>query len=274
MTMRRLLLPAVVTLTTLTGCSAMNATRSSQNPYEHTLFYEKYLNPAASPLDAQIARTLAGLRKSPNSAMLHNELGQELVAKGFAKDAESEFERSVNADSHFYPAWYNLGLVRMSRGDWTGARFAFGRTVHYKPGHSVALFQLGLMEEQRHNIDDAIDYYAKAFSINHTLLDVRVNPRILDSKLIDLALIRMYPKEHARGSMQFQGAPAGYLRQSDASAPSPLEAPSPQPSGRDIVTPSAPLTNPAQQAPAPTPGQPVLAPPKPAAPPQPPTNGH
>lgn len=268
---KRSLFLTAFTLIAVAGCSSMHGSHSSKNPYDRTLFYEKYLNPSASPLDAQIARTLADLRKTPNSAALHNELGQALVAKAFPKDAESEFERSVNADSHFYPAWYNLGLVRMSRGDWSGARFAFGRTVHYKPGHSVALFQLGLMEEQRHNVEDAIDYYAKAFAINHSLLDVRVNPRILDSRLIDLALIRMYPNEHARGSMQFQGAPSGYLRQPAASSPAPLEAPSPQPSGRDIVTPSAPLTNPAQQAPAPTPGQPAVAAPRPAAPPQPPT---
>ena len=269
--MKRSLLLAALTLVAAAGCSAMRGSHASKNPYDRTLFYEKYLNPAASPLDAQIARTLADLRRTPNSAALHNELGQELVAKAFPKDAETEFERAVNADSHFYPAWYNLGLVRMSRGDWTGARFAFGRTVHYKPGHSVALFQIGMMEEQRHHVENAIEYYAKAFAINHSLLDVRVNPRILDSKLIDLALIRMYPNEHARGSMQFQGTPSGYLRQPDASAPPPLEAPSRQPSGRDIVTPSAPLTNPAQQAPAPTPGQPAVAAPRPAAPPQPAT---
>ena len=274
MTMKRTLPLVAFTLLILAGCSAMTGRRShsSQSPYDRTLFYEKYLNPPASPLDAQIARTLKDLRSNPGSAALHNELGQLLVSKGFPKDAETEFERSVNADSHFYSGWYNLGLVRMSRGDWTGARFAFGRTVHYKPGHSAALFQLGLMEEQRHNVDDAVDYYAKAFAINHSLLDVRVNPRILDSKLIDLALIRMYPKEHARGSMQFQAAPSGDLqRHPDASAPSPLEAPSPQPSGRDIVTPSAPLTNQAQQTPAPTPGQRPAPAPQPATPPQPST---
>ena len=282
MTMKRTLPLVAFTLLVLAGCSASPSTMTStmpgrgshsQNAYDRTQFYEKYLNPQASPLDAQIARTLGDLRSTPNSATLHNELGQGLVAKGFPKDAEKEFERSVNSDSHFYPAWYNLGLVRMSRGDWTGARFAFGRTVHYKPGHSVALFQLGLMEEQRHNVEDAVDYYAKAFAINHSLLDVRVNPRILDSKLIDLALIRMYPKEHARGTMQFQGTPWGYAwLNANASAPATLESPSPQPSGRDIVTPSAPLTNPAQQAPAPTPGQPPVPAPKPAAPPQPTTS--
>jgi len=47
----------------------------------------------------------------------------------------------------------------------------------------------------------AIDYYAKAFQINHSLLDVRVNPRILDSKLVAIALLRPIQNDHARQSM-------------------------------------------------------------------------
>jgi tetratricopeptide (TPR) repeat protein len=199
---------------------------------------------------------LNALQANPRSASLHNTLGQLLLQKGFPKDAETEFERSVNADPHFYPAWYNLGLVRMSRGDLIGSHFAFSRTVHYKPGHSAALFQLGLMEEKRNHQRAAIDYYAKAFLINHSLLDVRVNPRILDSKLVDLALLKAYPNEHSRESMAFQPAPPGYIQQG-------LEAPSTQPSAQQIVTPSLPLTDPSQQGTAPS--QPA---PQPAKPPR------
>lgn len=204
--MKRLLLLAA--LVTLAACKSAS---HDQNPYDHP-FYQKYLN-TGSPLDAQITRTTDDLRANPRSATLHNTLGQMLLQKGFPKDAETEFERSVNADSHFYPGWYNLGLIRMSRGNWVGAHFAFSRTVHYKPGHSAALFQLGLMEEKRNHQRAAIDYYAKAFSINHALLDVRVNPRILDSKLVDVALLKAYPTETARESMSFQPTPPGYVQQ-------------------------------------------------------------
>lgn len=241
--MKRFLLLASAALM-LFGCAAIR--NHGKNPYERTLFIERYLDPA-NPLDAQIQRTLKDLRANPRSASLHNELGQLLRQKGFPKDAEVEFERAVNADSSFYPAWYNLGLLRQARGDYTGARFAYRRTLHYKKGHSAALFQLGLMEEQRHNTEAAVEYYAKAFSINHALLDVRVNPRIVDSKLVDLALLRLYPNEHARESMQFQPTPPGYAQRS-------LEpAPSPQAPAQAIVPPAAPVTNPAQQTPPPKP---------------------
>ena len=260
---RSLAVLAAAALTLVAGCAdlkKLELPHRNANPYEKPLFVEKYLDPA-NPLDAQIQRSIDALRARPDSAALHNQLGQLLVQKGFPKDAETEFERAVNADGHFYPAWYNLGLLRMSRGNIAGARVAFSQTIRYKPGHSQALFQMGLMEERRGNNDAAIDYYAKAININHALLDVRVNPRILDTKLVDLALMRLYPREHARESMKFIGTPPGY-----AAMQTP-QAPSTQPAAQQIVPPSAPVTDPAAQTPPPNPGQPPLPQPQPAKPP-------
>jgi tetratricopeptide (TPR) repeat protein len=244
MNMKRLLSVAAAALT-LAGCAALqNIHHRTDNPYQQRLFVEKYLDPANSALDAQIARTIDALRALPNSAELHNQLGQLLVQKGFPKDAETEFERAVNSDRHFYPAWYNLGLLRMARGNTAGAHVAFLSTVHEKPGHSQALFQLGLMEEQSGHIDSALDYYAKAYSINHALLDVRVNPRILDTKLVDLTLLRLYAKTHARDSMRFLNTPPGYTQQTlTQPADSQASAAQPAPSAT-TPTPSTNMSQP------------------------------
>jgi tetratricopeptide (TPR) repeat protein len=233
---------AALAAVTLTGCSSINNLYPSSNPYEKKIFYEKYLT-ATDPLDLRISQSIAALRNDPKNPGLHNELGQLLRVKGFPKDAETEFERAINSDSDYYPAWYNLGLLREARGNYSGARFAFSRAVRSKPGHSEALFALGLMEEQRHNTQAAIDHYAKAIGINHSLLDVRVNPRIVDTKLIQLVLLRLYPTTHARQAMIFQQTPSGYA------IPVQVQAPSPQPTAPEIVTPSAPVTDPSQQAP-------------------------
>lgn len=234
--MKRLLPLAAVLL--VAGCSLID--RNDDHPYENP-FYAKYLN-TGSALDAQIARTLAALRENPDSPSLHNDLGQMLVDKGFPKDAAREFERAVDADSDFYPAWYNLGLVRAAAGDNVGARRAFYRTVHYKPGHAAALFQLGLIEEKRKNVDKAVDLYAKAYGINRALLDVAVNPRILDSQLTHMALLKLYPKTHTKQSMTFNPTPAAATE----AAP---QAPSPQPAPANIVTPAPPATDPGAQRP-------------------------
>jgi tetratricopeptide (TPR) repeat protein len=243
MTMKRILLIAAATLATF-GCAEL-AQRFDRdtNAYENP-FYAKYLNTGA-PVDGQITRTLDALRKNPDSPELHNRLGSLLVQKGFPKDAEVEFERAVNADGGFYPAWYNLGLVRSSRGDELGARRAFSRAVANKPGHAAALFQLGLIEEKRYNTDKAVKLYAKAFGINPSLMDVDVNPRIVDTKLIHLALLEMYPTAHHRQSMQFQGTPTGY--RAPATAKTPPDAPSKVPAPSQIITPAPPPTDPSQQ---------------------------
>ena len=243
--MRRVLVVFAAALT-LAGCASLH--HRNRNPYANRLFIEQFLD-RRNPLDAQIEDTIAALRENPNSAPLHNRLGQLLRQKGFPKDSEVEFERAVSADPTLYSAWYNLGLVRQARGDWTGARFAYERTLHYRKGHSAALFQMGLIEEQRGNAEKALDYYAKAFAINHDLLDVRVNPRILDSKLIDVALVKGYPIEHARESTQFEPTPGDYVQ---TNLPQP-EAPSPQAPASQIVPPAAPVTSPAQQTPPPKP---------------------
>lgn len=223
----------------VTSCSVLRDSDSANSgPYDNP-FYAKYLNTGSS-LDAQITQTLAALRQNPDSPELHNTLGALLIEKGFPNDAAREFERAVDVNGKYFPAWYNLGLVRASQGDELGARRAFGRTVDLKPGHAAALFQLGLIEEKREHIDRAVALYAKAFTINPALLEVAVNPRILDTQLTHLALLEMYPTGHSRRSMQFQGAaPAG-----GATAPA---AASPQAAPQDIVTPAPPATDPSMR---------------------------
>ena len=233
--MNRILVIALVAAT-LSGCAL--ADRGQPN-YDNP-FYAKYLN-TGSELDGRINQTLSDLRQNPGSAALHNELGSLLVQKGFPKDAEREFERAINADKRFYPAWYNLGLVRAAAGDDLGARRAFRFTTHYKPGHAQALFQLGLIEEKRGNRDRAVTLFAKAYRIEPSLLSVRANPRILDSNLTHLALLKMYPSEHDRRSMQFLGTPTGWTQRQDPAAPSPEQVP------EKIVPPAPPATDPSQQ---------------------------
>lgn len=235
--MKRLLILAVAALVTAstTACAGIQNLGSDDKPYENP-FYAKYLNTGSS-LDAAIMRTLEQLRENPRSAELHNTLGALLLDKGFPKDAEREFERSIDANGNYYQAWYNLGMVRASRGDELGARRAFRRTVDVKPGHAQALFQLGLVEEKNHHLDRAVHYYAKAYTINPALMRVDVNPRILDSKLTHLALLKMYKTDHSRRSMQLQGSA---LPATPTAAPP--SAPSPQPAAKDIVTPAPPAT--------------------------------
>ena len=238
---------ALLAVIAATGCGSIKNLdfHRNENPYDKPLFYQRYLNPN-DPFDQRIQHTLDALRANPNSASLHNELGQLLVRKGFPNDAETEFSRAIRADRDFYPAYYNRAQLRAGQGDVFGARRDYLSTISHKPGHAEALFQLGLMEEQHENDQAAIKYYAKAISINHQLLDVRVNPRVVDSKLIHLALIKAYPRMHATDALQFAGAPPAYM-----TTVAPPPAPSPQAPAAKIVTPAAPVTDQGAQKPKP-----------------------
>lgn len=243
--MKRLAVIAAVTL--LAACSLFNH-KKNENPYANKLFIEQFLNPA-DPLDQQIEAKIQQLRANPNSAVLHNDLGSLLSAKGYPKDAQREFERAVDADYRYFPAWYNLGLMREANGQYALAMHAFKRAIHYKPGHAAALFQLGLLEERAHNDQAAIAYYAKAYRINHALLDVRVNPRVVDSKLIHLALLRAYNTEHTRETVEFQANPQPWEGGRAPLVPTDTQAPSPQATPEHIVTPTAPVTEQGVQKP-------------------------
>lgn len=220
---------------------------NGDNPYEETPFYARYLHPDNS-LDREIIQQLNILQANPRSAVAHNELGSLLTLKGFPKDSELEFVRAINGDPDFHPAWYNLALIRESRGDNAGAMSALHKTLDLKPGHPAAHFQLGLLLEKRGRDEAAVEHYARAIKINHAMLDPRVNPRVVDTKLLDRALLWNYPTEHARRAVRFQSAPSGYV-QATAQKPS-VETPagvSPQAPAEDIVTPTAPVTDPATQ---------------------------
>lgn len=229
---------ALVILSLLAACT-------TRNPYDQPMYYEQFLSPA-NHQDVGIQNALAAVRANPDNAALHNDLGVLLQAKGYPRDAEREFERAVNADSDFAPAWFNLGLVRAAKEDYSGSKRAFHQAVRHQPGHAAALFQIGLIEEHRKNPDAAVHYYSKAYGINPSLLDVRVNPRIVESKLTHLALLKIYPRTRARQTMGFQPTPSGYVSRDQRP-----EAPSRQAPASEIIPPAPPVTEQGTQTPAP-----------------------
>ena len=232
-----------------TGCVSLRnrlaKMMDGDDPYAEEPFYYSYLHPADSALDAEILEALEAVKADRSSAELHNRLGALLVEKGFPKDAELEFRRAVWADESFYPALYNIALSRQARGDHGGAIRACLQTLDRKPGHAAAHFQLALMLEKRGRTADALDHYVEAYRINEALLDVRVNPLILDSNLVDLALLRLYPHEHGVRALEFEPAPHGYVRPMvEREAPSEVAEP------EQIVTPAPPVTEPPSPPPA------------------------
>ena len=245
----------VVLVAGFSGCQSIahrvDQVRNIGDSYDAP-FYTRYLDPA-DPNDRQIQQLVEVLRADAKNAAAHNELGMLLVRKRFPNDAEREFERAIRADREFYPAWFNLGLLRQTKDDVPGAINALRKTVDLKPGHDRAHFELGLIYEKLGQNNRAVDHYVRAYTINPALLDIRQNPRVVDTELEDRALLRMYPATYARRSARYQAAPPDYVQ--PGSIPEPDAAPSEQPNPADIVTPAQPVTEPSQQPQQPTPPQ-------------------
>lgn len=219
--------------------SMVDRVKHGENAYLDAPYYTRYLN-TGSRADQQIREHLAALAENPDSAPLHNELGALLADKQLLNDAETEFRRAIAADRRYYPAWFNLAQTREARGNFSGAERAYGDTLDVKPGHPDAHFRLGLLLERRGKHDAAIDHYARAIKINRQILDVRKNPRVIDSQLLHLALLALYPEEHARRSVGMEGTPAGWVDKSVAQE----ESDSPEASPEEIVAPALPSTAP------------------------------
>ena len=243
--MKKILYLALLPLLT-TSClslqSRIDRAIHGENPYQEPPFYTRYLN-ANSDLDRRIAANVEALRQNPRSAALHNDLGALLLEKGFPKDAEVEFRRALAIDDDLYAAWYNLGITRESRGDETGAMRAFGETIDRKAGHPMAHFQLGLLLERQGRHERAIEHYARAFEINDRLLSPKVNPRILDTQLVDRALLRIYERQHSRASVRFEATPTGYSESPTAlgvsASPAPAEPTVPKAATPETTAPDA-----------------------------------
>jgi tetratricopeptide (TPR) repeat protein len=247
--MKKIFVLSLVSLA-LAGCMSIqqrvDRARFGENPYLEPPFYSRYLN-TGSDTDRRIQAWLTALAAEPNNAMYHNELGRLLIDKRLPNDAKREFRRAIAADRDFYPAWYNLALVRASEGDTTGALRALDQTLDRRPGHASALFQKGLLLERRGKHDAAIEAYAKAFRINWNLLKPSINPQIVESRLIDRTLVKIYPAESQRRSLFLQPTPPELIP--TPRAPSDLSTPD------EIVTPESDLP------PQPIPGTPPMPPP-------------
>jgi len=210
--MMKRLVVALLAVALASGCASSRAEherkKAERESYQNP-FYLKYLNPE-NKLDQHIYARIETLRANRDDPVAHNELGALLFQRGFPKDAEYEFKKALELDKEFYPAWFNKGLVHLSRNELSSARRAFKKAIDIKPGFGEAQFHVGLVYEMQGRRSAAIDHYAKAFSINWDLLDPRINPRIVDCELKARALMEMYSRHHASAAARFSGPHSDY----------------------------------------------------------------
>ena len=112
------------------------------------------------------------------------DLGTMLFYRGYPKDAIRYFQRALKLDSDLYEAWFRIGLVEHSEGNFDNARQAYKRCLKKLTGHGWCNFYRGLLEEQLGHGSDAMYFYRRALKFAPELADPKVNPEVMASRLI------------------------------------------------------------------------------------------
>jgi tetratricopeptide (TPR) repeat protein len=138
--------------------------------------------------------------EDPNSAALRNDFGNLLAERRFSEQAREQYEKASKLDKTFFLAAYNLGMLEESEGRVSAAISAYKEAIERRRGFPAAHFRLGRVYEKHGHPDDAIAEYAKALRIDIAMLDPRVNPLVIDSRLIARASLANYARDVARAA--------------------------------------------------------------------------
>ena len=123
------------------------------------------------------------------------DLGTMLFQRGFKKDALEMFHRALDIDKDFFEAWFRIGLVEHSQGNFDNAEQAYERCLKKRPAHGWCNFYYGLLEEQRGHTTSAMEHYDRALESDAGLGNPKVNPEVLSSNLVLGAQLRNYDRK-------------------------------------------------------------------------------
>lgn len=149
--------------------------------------------PPNLPKTLEAQRQLAAER--PEDPAVWNDLGNLLLLARRPAEAEEAYRRAVELDPERVSALFNLGLLQQQKGEGKEALELFDRVIEREPRHAWAHYQKGAIYEAWGRQGQAIRWYADAFALDPQLAFPDVNPHVLDNKLVTEAMLRAYRDE-------------------------------------------------------------------------------
>ncbi|MEM9290191.1 MAG: tetratricopeptide repeat protein [Acidobacteriota bacterium] len=135
----------------------------------------------------------------PNDPQVYNDLGNLLLLDQRVEEAELAYERAVELDSTRPTPHFNLALLYQRRGDTEQALETFQKVIELEPRYAWAHFQIGsILERQSGAKDEAVEAYGRAFALDPDLADSKVNPQVIESRLVIEAMLRGFEQRAAR----------------------------------------------------------------------------
>jgi len=106
----------------------------------------------------------------------------------------------MKLDKHNWMAPYNLGLLEESQGNFAHALSAYEKSIDINRGFPPSRFRAGRLYERTDRPADAIREYSRAFEIDPEMRDIRHNPLVADSRLLDRVSVMNYDKDLVRAT--------------------------------------------------------------------------
>ncbi|WP_420267115.1 tetratricopeptide repeat protein [Candidatus Magnetominusculus dajiuhuensis] len=135
------------------------------------------------------------VRKSPNKARPHYNLGYDYIRQGRVVDASREFQTAITLKPDFADAYNNLGDIYAAQGRMDEAIDAFKKAVQSDPNFAVAYNNLGTIYDERGQFEEAAADYRMA---------IRLQPDYIDARL-NLGNLLIKAKQFNEAAAEFQG---------------------------------------------------------------------
>lgn len=132
------------------------------------------------------------VKKSPNKARGHNNLGAEYIRRGKYDLALVEANKTLDLNAGYYKAYYNRGIAYYNYRLYEKAIKDFKKSIELQPTYHDAYNYLGIYYFNNGEIDRALEHYNKALEFNPNYVSaynnrgmVYLNKRQFDQALSD-----------------------------------------------------------------------------------------
>ncbi len=107
------------------------------------------------------------VKKSPQLARPHNNLGKALAKEGRTEEAIDHYSKALRIKPNHVNALTNLGVALNKQGRTEEAIDHYSKALRIKPDHEGAHYNLANALANQGHISEAIDHYSKAIQIRH-----------------------------------------------------------------------------------------------------------
>jgi len=103
--------------------------------------------------------------KSPQKALVHNNLAAAYLAEEKIDDARRELATTLQLDPNYTDAHLNLGFIYSRQKKWEQARIAFDRALLLGSNKADAFFNAGRVRTHLNRTEEAIPFFIKAVTM-------------------------------------------------------------------------------------------------------------